>query len=63
MSYLTIEENVLLLQITLNDLVSFDNEQEKTDFILDVVNEYRDQLKGYQYLKRQGLISLKEIKK
>ena len=41
---LTIDESIIILEKALNKIVSFDDGKSKTDFILDIVNEYKQLL-------------------
>jgi hypothetical protein len=41
---LTIDESIIILEKSLNKIVSFDYGKNKTDFILDIVNEYKQLL-------------------
>ena len=41
---LTIDESIIILEKALNKIVSFDDSKSKTDFILDIVNEYKQLL-------------------
>ena len=41
---LTIDESIVVLEQALNKIVSFDDGKSKTDFILDIVNEYKQLL-------------------
>ncbi len=41
---LTIDESIIILKKALDKIVSFDDGKSKTDFILDIVNEYKQLL-------------------
>lgn len=41
---LTIDESIIVLEKALNKIVSFDDGKSKTDFILDIVDEYKQLL-------------------
>lgn len=43
---ITISQSAILLEKALRKIVNFESENEKNDFILDVVNEYKQTLKN-----------------
>jgi hypothetical protein len=42
---ITIDESIIMLEVAMRELMHFDSDQEKADFILDVVNEYKKVVK------------------